>query len=230
MRDLRDWPLSGNHIPDVCWIKASAQRGCPQPGGLFLSRRKERNNTAPPMLDHKTGLLHEPQKRLKVGWLLFQRRNNGKPYSLLGRGRLFPDPLTVVEKTAFAMELGIDDHGQVIFQAYPVRQPPQRKTGADEIVVLPGAVIGCGIVVNVVMDMALVDVGTDKELILALRPAHSSFIANSVGLIRGYFSRFERLAYLIEQRPTVSLPARFGLVLAMHQQELRMCRGMVAKV
>ena len=107
MRDLRDWPLSGNHIPDVCRIKASPQRGCPQPGRLFLSRRKERNHTAPPMLDHKTGLLHEPQKRLKVGGLLFQRCNDSKPYPLLGRGRLFTDPLTVVEKTALAMELRI---------------------------------------------------------------------------------------------------------------------------
>ena len=182
------------------------------------------------MLDRKAGLFHEPQKCLKVGWLLFQRRNDGKPYPLLGRERLFSDPLTVVEETALAMELGIEDHGQVIFQTYPVRQPTQRKAGADEIMVLAGAIVGCGIVIDVVVDMSLVDMGTDKELILALCPAHSGFIADPVGLLRGYFSRLERLAYLEEQRPTVSLPACFGLVLAMHQQELRMCRGMVAKV
>lgn len=46
--------------------------------------------------------------------------------------------------------------------------------------------------------MALVDVGTDKELILALRPAHSGFVANPVGLLRGYLSGLERLAYLEE--------------------------------
>ena len=96
--------------------------------------------------------------------------------------------------------------------------------------VLPGAIVGRGIVVNMVVDMALVDVGTNKELILALRPAHSSFIADSVGLLRGYLSRLERLAYLEEQRPTVSLPACFSLVLAVYQQELRMCRGVVAEV
>lgn len=96
--------------------------------------------------------------------------------------------------------------------------------------VLPGAVIGRGIVIDMVVDMALVDMGTDKKLVLALCPAHSCFIANPVSLLRGYLSGLERLAYLEEQRPTVSLPARFGLVLAMHQQELRMCRGMVAKV
>ena len=128
------------------------------------------------------------------------------------------------------MELGIEDHGQVIFKTYPVRQPPQRKAGADEIVVLPGAIVGRGTVIDVVVDMAPVNVGTDKELILALRPAHSGFIANPVGFLRGYLSGLERLAYLEEQRPTVSLPACFGLVLAMHQQELGMCRGMVAEV
>lgn len=96
--------------------------------------------------------------------------------------------------------------------------------------ILPRAVIGCGIVIDVVVDMALVDVSTDKELILTLCPAHSGFIADPVGFLRGYLSRLERLAYLEEQRPTVSLPACFDLVLAMHQQELRMCRGMVAKV
>ena len=96
--------------------------------------------------------------------------------------------------------------------------------------VLLGAVIGRGIVVNMVVDMALVDMGTDEELILALRPAHSSFIADPVGLLRGYLSGLERLAYLEEQRPTISFPARFGLVLAMCQQELGMRCGMVAKV
>ena len=128
------------------------------------------------------------------------------------------------------MELGIEDHRQIIFQTNTVRQPPERKAGADEIMVLPGAVMGRGIVINVVVDMALVNVGTDKELILSLRPAHSCFITDPVGLFRGYLSRLKRLAYLEEQHPTVSLPASFGLVLAMHQQELRMCRGMVAEV
>ena len=161
---------------------------------------------------------------------MFQRRNNSKPYPLLGRGRFFPDPLAVVEKAALAMELWIENHGQIIFKANTIRQPPERKAGADEIMVLPGAIVGRGIVIDMVVDMALVNVGTDKELILALRPAHSGFVADPIGLLRGYLSGHERLAYLEEQRPTVSLPARFGLVLAMHQQKLRMCRGMIAEV
>lgn len=96
--------------------------------------------------------------------------------------------------------------------------------------VLPGAIVGRGIVIDVVVDMALVNMGTDKELILSLRPAHSGFITDPVGLFRGYLSRLERLAYLEKKRPMVSLPACFGLILAMYQQELRMCRGVVAEV
>lgn len=96
--------------------------------------------------------------------------------------------------------------------------------------VLPGAIVSRGIVIDMVVDMALINVSTDKELEFALRPTHSGFVADPVGFLRGDFSRLERLAYLEEQRPTVSLPPRFGLVLAMYQQELRMCRGMVAEV
>ena len=96
--------------------------------------------------------------------------------------------------------------------------------------VLPGAVIGRGIVIDVIVDMIFVNVGTDKELILALRPAHSGFITDPVGLLRGYLPRLERLAYLEEQRPSITLPARFGLILAMHQQELGMCSCVVAEV
>lgn len=128
------------------------------------------------------------------------------------------------------MELGIEDHRQIIFKTYPVGDPPECKAGTDEIMVLPGAVIGRGVIINVVVDMALINVGTDKELVRTLRPAHSGFVANPVGLLRGYLSGLKRLAYLEEQRPSVSLPARFGLVLAMYQQELGMCCCVVAEV
>ena len=124
--------------------------------------------------------------------------------------------------------------GQHLYGVLPFHLSPswdnlsRSKTGAPYLKFRP--IIGCGIVVNVIVYMAFVNVGTDKKLIFALCPAHSRFIADPVGLLRGYFSRLERLAYLEEQRPSLSLPARFGLVLAMHQQELGMCRSMVAKV
>lgn len=55
-----------------------------------------------------------------------------------------------MEKTALAMELGIGDHGQVIFQTHPVREPPHRPGRADEIPELVGAIQRSGVVVDVV--------------------------------------------------------------------------------
>ena len=40
-----------------------------------------------------------------------------------------------------------------MLQTYPVRQPSQGERGADEVAEPPGAVIGGGIVVNVIMNM-----------------------------------------------------------------------------
>ena len=57
-----------------------------------------------------------------------------------------------------------------MLQTYPVRQPPQGERGADEVAELPGAVIGGGIVVDVIMNVLFVYMGTDEELILALCP------------------------------------------------------------
>ena len=97
---------------------------------------------------------------------------------------IFAQPLTVVQIPPLAVELGIYDHGQIVLQTYPVRQPPQGKRGADEVAELPGAVIGGGIVVDVIMNVLFVYMGTDEELILALCPAHRRFIADAVGLLR----------------------------------------------
>lgn len=104
------------------------------------------------------------------------------------------------------------------------------KMFGNNTIVLSEAVIGRRIVINVVVDMLAVCMGGNKESILALCPAHSGFIANAVGLLRGDLTGLERLADLEEQRPTVSLPTSVGLVLAMHQQQLRMRRGMVSEV
>ena len=86
-----------------------------------------------------------------------------------------------------------------MLQTYPVRQPPQGERGADEVAKLPGAVIGGGIVVNVIMNVLFVYMGTDEELILALCPAHRRFIADAVGLLRRHLAVRERLPDLEEQ-------------------------------
>ena len=89
--------------------------------GLSWPGSQERDHAAPPMLDGKAGLLHEPQERRKVAGLFLQGRDDSQPHPLLGRGRLFPDPLTVMEKAALAVQFGILDIGQLVLNAHPVR-------------------------------------------------------------------------------------------------------------
>ena len=143
---------------------------------------------------------------------------------------IFPQPLTVVQIPPLAVELGICNHGQIVLQTYPVRQPPQGERGADEVAELPGAVIGGGIVVNVIVNVLLVYMGTDEELILALCPAHRRFIADAVGLLRRNLAVRERLPDLVAQCPVSGSAVSFALILIFDQHELGVCRGRIAEV
>ena len=117
-----------------------------------------------------------------------------------------------------------------MLDAYPVREPPHRKAGADEVVKLPGAVLGRGVVVNVIVNVALVNVGTNEKLVLALCPAHDRFIADFVCLLRRDLTRRERLPDLKEQGPALHGPACFRLVLAFRQKKLSRGRRRIAEV
>ena len=103
-----------------------------------------------------------------------------------------------MQKAALAVELGPLYHGQRVFQAYPVRQPPEGKAGAEEIMEFPGAVKGRGVEIDVVVDVALVGMGTDKKLVFAFRPAHRRFKADFVCLVRRHLAGRERLPDLEE--------------------------------
>ena len=133
---------------------------------------------------------------------------------------------------ALAMELRIDDHGQVIFQTNSIREPPHSAGRADEIPELVGAVQRSGIVVDVVMNVLLICMSGNKESVLSLCPAHSGFIADAVCFLRSNLSGLEGLAYLIAQHIDIPalLPARDGLVLGLAQEELRICGHVVALV
>lgn len=108
------------------------------------------------MLHLKAGLLHEPQKRREVGAFLLQSRH---------------DPLSIMEKAALAVLLWALNDRQLVLNAHPVREPPHRKAVAGEVMEFPGTVLGGGVVINVIVNVPFVNVGTDKELILALCPA-----------------------------------------------------------
>ena len=139
----------------------------PAGGCTYPAQGQERDRAAPPMLHLKAGLLHNPQKGRKVGGLFPQGLHDGPPHPLLCRGRLFPDPLAIVEKTALAVLFRILNDGQFMLNAHPIRKPPQSKGRADEVMKLPGAVKGRGIEINMVMRMFLVNMGTDEKLVLA---------------------------------------------------------------
>ena len=79
------------------------------------------------MLHRKAGLLHKPQKGRKVGRLFSQSLHDGQPHPLLCGGRLFPDPLAIMEKAALAVLFRILDNRQLVLNAHPVREPPQSK-------------------------------------------------------------------------------------------------------
>ena len=137
-----------------------------------------------------------------------------------------------MEKAALAIELGVGDHGQVIFQTYPVREPPHRPGRADEIPELVGAIQRSGGVVDVVMNVLAVCVGGDEKDVLALRPAHRRFIAHPVCIFRGDLDRLEWRADLIAQHIGIPplFPARGSLVLGLGEQELPIGSHVVALV
>ena len=128
------------------------------------------------------------------------------------------------------MLFGILYHGQIMLQTYPVRQPPEGKAGAEEIMEFPGAVKGRGIEIDVVVNVALVGMGADEKLVLAFRPAHRRFKAQLVCLLRRHLAGRERLPYLEKQRPALHGPGGGRLVFAFHQQKLGGGCGRVAKV
>ncbi len=94
----------------------------------------------------------------------------------------------------------------------------------------PGTVLGGGVVINVVVNVALVNVGADEKLILALCPAHGRFIADFICLLRRDLTGRKRLPDLKEQSPALHGPARFRLVLAFRQQKLGRGRRRIAEV
>ena len=88
---------------------------------------------------------------------------DSQPHPLLCGGRLFSDPLAIVEKATLAVLFRILDNRQLMLNAHPVREPPHRKAGADEVMKLPGTVKGRGVVINVIVNVALVDVVQTKN-------------------------------------------------------------------
>ena len=114
------------------------------------------------------------------------------------------------------------DHGQVIFQTYPVREPPQSPHRPPEVPEFPGVVQRDRIVINVVMDMFFIRMGGNEKGVFALCPAHGCFIAYPVGLLRGNLPGGKGLADLIAEhiRLPLLLPTCDRFILCPGEQEL----------
>ena len=69
-----------------------------------------------------------------------------------------------MEKAALAVLARILNDRQFMFDAHTVRETPQGKGRTDEIMKFPGAVKGRCIEINMIVDMGLVGVRTDKEM------------------------------------------------------------------
>ena len=166
----------------------------------------------------------------KVRGLFLQSGENSQPHPLLGRGRLFPDPLAIVKKTTLAVLARILDNRQFMFDAHAVREPPQGKGRTNKIMKFPGAVKGRCIEINVIVDMGLVGMRTDKELILSLCPSHCRFITDTVCFFRRNLPGQKRLPDLKEQGPARYGPACLCKVLTFYQKKLGGSRVRVAEI
>ena len=110
----------------------------------------------------------------------------------------------------------------MVFQTYPVREPPQGSGRSPKIPEFPGVVQSNRVVVNVVVNVLFVRVGGNKKGVVPLCPAHSRFIAYPVRLLRGNLAGSKGLADLIAEhvRLPFLFPARDGLILCLGEQEL----------
>lgn len=179
------------------------------------------------------GLLHKPQERGKVGGPLFQGRDNGRAEpGLIRRLALRAQPLAIVKKAALAVELWMGNHRKIVFQAYPIREPPHRPRRVPEVPELAGTVQGRGVIVNVVVNVLAVCVCGDEKGILALCPAHRRFIADAVCLLRGNLAGLKGLPDLIAEYVGIPFlfPTRDGFILGLAQKELRVGGLVVALV
>ena len=105
----------------------------------------------------------------------------------MGRFRLVPQPLIV----AFPVWLWVLDNGQSVFNADGVAQTPDSFGAAPKVAELPVTVQIDSTPNNVIMDMGLINVGTDNKGVFALGEPLGKFYAQPVGFLRGDFPRAE---------------------------------------
>ena len=135
----------------------------------------------------------------------------------MGGLRLIAQPLVVT----FAVGLWVFDNGQSVLNADGVAQSTDGFCTAPKVAELPVTVQVDRTPNDMIMDMGLVNVGTNGKGVFALGEPFGKFYAQPVGLLRGDLPRAEGLAYMVgDYIIRTPDPSGGGDILALGQHEL----------
>ena len=170
-------------------------------------------------LGHFTaGFPEQLQQLVQVIRLLCQGVVNGSTEQfLMGGLRLIAQPLVIT----FAVGLWVLDNGQSVLNADGVAQSTDGFCAAPKVAELPVTVQVDRTPNDMIMDMGLVNVGTDDKGVFALGEPLGKFHAQPVGLLRGDLPRTEGLANMVgDHIVRATDPSGGGNILALGQHEL----------
>ena len=135
----------------------------------------------------------------------------------MGGLRLIAQPLVVT----FAVGLWVLDNGQSVLNADGVAQSADSSSAAPKVAELPVTVQVDRTPNDMIMDMGLVNVGTDDKGGFALGEPLGKFYTDPVGFLRGDLPRTEGLANMVgDYIVRATDPSGGGNILALGQHEL----------
>ena len=180
-------------------------------------------------LGHFTaGFPEQLQQLVQVSRLLCQSVVNSSTEQFpMGGLRLIAQPLVVT----FAVGLWVLDNGQSVLNADGVAQSTDGFCAAPKVAELPVTVQVDRTPNDMIMDMGLINVGTDDKGVFALGEPLGKFHAQPVGVLRGDFPRAEGLADMVGDHIVCAPDAPgSGNVLALGQHKLGVGHTAVALV
>ena len=176
----------------------------------------------------KAVLFQQAQQFLQAGRFLRQCPVDGLAQLLLVRGlRRIAQPLVVTLATPLG---GLHD-GVAVLDADGVAQAVDGAGAAPKVAELAVTLQRGGVPYNMVVDVSLVDVGTDDESVLALGEAPGQLHAQPVGFLRRDLARHKGLPQVVGNHVVrAAHPAGAGGVGLLVQQELRVGHAAVTLV
>ena len=145
----------------------------------------------------------------------------------MGGLRLIAQPLVVT----FAVGLWVLDNGQSILDAEGIAQTPDSFCAAPKVAKLPVTVQVDRTPNDMIMDMGLVNVGTDDKGVFSLGKPLGKFYTESVGFLWSDLPRAKGLADMVGDHIVRSTdPSSSGDILALGQHELGVGHTAVALI